>query len=123
MIRLSEADWATAVRHDQRAKGQRAVDDVDTDTDTLAGSGQKLGFLRVDYSGLDEKGMLPASLHHAGDTVHRPGMDFFAVLEKRLPPEVDACLLSAVGESCPFLSSASESTINLSATSAGVAFV
>ncbi|KAI5479232.1 endoplasmic reticulum metallopeptidase [Pseudohyphozyma bogoriensis] len=87
-IQLTKEQFEAAVRQNQRSKGQRAGDSEED---------RALGSLRIDYSGLDSKGMYPASSRHETPEVFKPGMTFFSILEKRLPPEVDAMLLSAVG--------------------------
>jgi hypothetical protein len=53
--------------------------------------------LRIDYSGLDERGFWPAKrAQYEKDGVRRPGMDFFRKLDDQLPDYVDAALWSAI---------------------------
>lgn len=88
VIALSDKQFEAAVRNDQRRKRQRA-DASEED--------RILGSLKIDFSGLDRHGMYPASSRHRVEGTSKPGMDFFEKMEAKLPPEVDAMLLSAVG--------------------------
>lgn len=88
IIQLTDDQFSASMRESQRDKGQRG--------DSSA-SDRQLGRVRVDYSGLDEKGMWPSSRRYQG-LRDKPGMRFFERFEQRLPEEVDAMLLSAVGE-------------------------
>jgi hypothetical protein len=90
---LSDVQFEACLRESQRAKGQREDGSKED---------HQLCQLRVDFSGLDRHGMFPASERHQ-DGTYRPGMDFFAKMEERLPEEVDAMLVSAVGESSLFV--------------------
>ncbi|KAM0755633.1 hypothetical protein T439DRAFT_320338 [Meredithblackwellia eburnea MCA 4105] len=89
VIELTKEQFDAAVRENQREKGQRA--DVSTED-------MHLGRLKIDYSGLDRNGMFPASSRHeeVPGAPFKPGMSFFKEFDQRLPPEVDAMLLSAV---------------------------
>lgn len=90
VVKLDDAEFAAAQRNAQRRKGQRGEEGRDED--------EKVGGLRVDFSGLDRTGMWPASGRHYEPGVERkPGMKFFERFEERLPEYVDAMLLSAVG--------------------------
>ncbi len=91
VIKLDDNEFAAAQRNSQRRKGQRSDEGKEED--------ERVGGLKVDYSGLDRTGMWPASERHYDPKVERkPGMDFFQAFEERLPDYVDAMLLSAVGE-------------------------
>lgn len=84
-IQLTPQQFEAAMREDQRAKEQRG--DVSIED-------QRLGGLRVDYSGLDVNGMWPASSKQAKG----PGITLFKELDAKLPDYVDAMLVSAIGE-------------------------
>ena len=86
VIKLTPEEFEASVREQQRAKNQRA---------DVSRADQDLARLRIDYSGLDSKGMWPASRRHKG-IYEKPGMRFFERFEKQLPETVDAMLLSAV---------------------------
>jgi hypothetical protein len=86
VLSLTQPEFDAAVRESQRAKNQR-VDVSDED--------RQLASLRIDYSGLDAKGMYPSSMRYPG-LKEKPGMVFFEKFEEQLPEEVDAMLLSAV---------------------------
>jgi len=91
VIKLEDDEFHAAQRNAQRRKGQRSDEGKEED--------ERLGGLKVEYSGLDRTGMWPASeRHHDPSLEHKPGMDFFKVFEQRLPDYVDAMLLSAVGK-------------------------
>jgi len=87
VVQLNSEQFSAAMRQDQRRKGQRA-DKSDSD--------KMLGSIKVDYSGLDEKGMWPASSAYRDKSVWKPGMTFFEEMDEHMPPEVDPMLLSAV---------------------------
>lgn len=89
VIQLNDEEFAASMRESQRDKGQR---------DDASAQDAKLGRIRIDYSGLDEKGMWPSSRRYDG-LKDKPGMRFFEKFEQRLPEQVDAMLLSAVGKS------------------------
>lgn len=96
-IQLDPTSFSAALRQEQRLKNQRTDQSIED---------EKLGTLKIDYSGLDPLGMYPASLV-ADDEVEQKlrdeametkmGLKFFKQLEKRLENEpVDSMLLSAV---------------------------
>ncbi|GAA5994045.1 hypothetical protein JCM5350_000059 [Sporobolomyces pararoseus] len=96
-IQLDPTSFSAALRQEQRLKNQRTDQSIED---------EKLGSLKIDYSGLDPLGMYPASLV-ADDEVEQKlrdeametkmGLKFFKQLEKRLENEpVDSMLLSAV---------------------------
>lgn len=84
-IQLTPRQFDAAMREDQRVKEQRG--DVSVED-------QRLGGLRVDYSGLDVNGMWPASSKQA----QGPGVTLFKELDAKLPDYVDAMLVSAIGK-------------------------
>lgn len=86
VIKLTQEQFDASVREQQRDKNQRADSSL---------SDQRLARLKVDYSGLDSKGMWPSSRRYQG-IKEKPGMRFFERFEQQLPDSVDAMLLSAV---------------------------
>ncbi|GAA5957518.1 hypothetical protein JCM3765_001166 [Sporobolomyces pararoseus] len=96
-IQLDSDSFSAALRQEQRFKNQRTDQSFQD---------EKLGSLRIDYSGLDPLGMYPASLVADDETEQslrdramdsKLGLKFFKQLETRLEKEpVDSMLLSAV---------------------------
>jgi hypothetical protein len=96
-VQLTPDEFTAALRQSQRRKGQRA---------DVSAADERLGSLKIDYSGLDIHGMHPASFR-SDDPVenaqrqlarqNKVGMRFFEEFSKRLEEEpVDAMLMSAV---------------------------
>ncbi|KEI41749.1 uncharacterized protein L969DRAFT_15765 [Mixia osmundae IAM 14324] len=84
-LQLDQPAFEAAQRQSQRLKGQRG--DVSEADEALAS-------LRIDFSGLDEQGMHPATSQNSAE---KPGVAFFHQLDAALPANVDAMLLTAVG--------------------------
>lgn len=89
-LQLTESEFEAAQRMSQRAKGQRSTKDlVEVEAD------RTLGGLRIDFSGLDEKGIWEAKREtYIAGTI--PGMEFFRGMKSVLGDEIDSMMLTAV---------------------------